>query len=889
MRLRWLIPLAGIALLILVLVVLARPVRAQRLPTLAVPEHYDLAFAVDIPAKRFEGTESIRIRVGQPTTRIVLNAAELTLHEATVAYGETVQTAGIALDQALETVTLTVSAPIPAGLAEIQIRYSGILGDKWRGFYLSQGEKRSYAVTQFESTDARRAFPSFDEPGYKATFGVTLTIDRGDMAISNGRILSDTPGPGPAQHTVTFTTSPKMSTYLVAMAVGDFECLEGGAGGIPIRLCTLPGRKESGRIGLGFAEDILAYYNSYYAIAYPFGKLDMVAIPDFAASAMENTAAIFFRDRSLLADAATASIETRKNIASTIAHEMAHQWFGDLVTMAWWDDLWLNEGFATWMETRPLAAAHPEWHMDLEETRVDQATVNLDSLQSTRPIHTAVRTPDEIESLFDAISYQKGAAVLRMIEQYVGPDRFRAGINAYLQAHAYGNATSEDFWKTMAAASGKPMERILPTFINQPGVPLVSVSTLTCSASGQTTATITQERFLRQPGVPSAGTGTAPPASRTESPWAVPACLKTSTAAAASTCLVVSQPEQTLDVAATCVPWIFLNAGGRGYYRTQYPPAMLRALAPHIADVLNAPERLALIDDEWALLRADRHSAAEYLTVAAGYGRESSSDVLEEVATRLRFVHQYLTTDASRPRFEAFVRDLLRPLSSQVGALPSPSDTDDQRALRAVVVGALGTTGNDGDVARRARTTVDRLLAGEDNSPLDLALRDTLVQIAARHGDEKLYDALAAAATRATSPDERRVYLDAAAAFTNPPLVDRALRRTLTADIRTQDAARYLAGFFDNPATAARAWSFLKTYWADLEPKLRGFNGGATVTRALGAFCDAGTRDDVTTFFAGKRLPGAAAGVNQAVERINSCISLRERQTRPVTAWLASR
>ena len=884
MRFRWLAPALGVPLLHLLL--FAAPLGAQRLPATVTPEHYDLAFVVDISGRRFEGTETIRIRIDEPTNRIVLNAAEIDFRDAAIGSGAVRQRASVSLDRTAETATLTVANALPAGPAEIHIRYSGVLNDKLRGFYITKGEQRNYAVTQFEATDARRAFPSFDEPVYKATFAVTLTIDRGDVAISNGRVISDTPGPGSGQHTVKFSTSPKMSSYLVAMAVGDFECLDGAADLTPIRVCTPPGKKELGRIALESAQQILTFYNAYFAIKYPFGKLDMLAVPDFAAGAMENTAAIFYREASLLADSATASTATRKSIATTMAHEMAHQWFGNLVTMRWWDDLWLNEGLATWMETRPLASSHPEWNLAIDEARANHRAIDLDSLRSTRAIRTPVWTPAEIDMLFDHTTYQKGAAVVRMIEHYVGAGPFRDGVNAYLRAHAYGTATSEDFWKTIAATSGKPVDQILPTFIDRPGVPLLEASSLTCSGNGQSTrVTFSQERFL--PNATGAPAGV--------SVWHVPACLKAGASADSPACPIISEPRVTLDVAQGCLPWIFANAGAAGYYRTAYAPGMLRALAPYVTDTLSAPERVTLLDDEWALVRANRHTAADYLTLAAGYSRERVSGVLSDLTERLGFIHEYLTTDATRGRFETFVRTMLRPLFGELGFSPStspsafsPGDNDDRRALGAVVMGALGTIANDGEIVRQSRASLDQALAG-NGSALDPTLRESVVQIAAEHGDERLYEALNAAAARSTSPDERDVYFQASAKFRDPRIIDLALQRTLSSDVRTQDTARYLAAFFDNPVARPRAWSFVKSNWMALEPKLRVLNAGARIANALDGFCDISARDDIRTFFDTHRLPGVSGALHLAIERINNCIDLREKQTEPVSDWLATR
>ena len=376
----------------------------------------------------------------------------------------------------------------------------------------------------------------------------------------------------------------------------------------------------------------------------------------------------------------------------------------------------------------------------------------------------------------------------------------------------------------------------------------------------------------------------------------MPACLTASASADSSACLVISRPRLTLDVAQGCVPWIFANEGAAGYYRTAYAPEMLRALAPHVEDALSAPERATLIGDEWALVRANRHTAADYLTLAAGYGGEPVSGVLGDVTGRLAFIHEYLTTEATKGRFETFVRAMLRPAFERLGFSPAtappgppgpPGDNDDRRALGAVAIDALGTIAQDGEVVRQSRAALDRSLAG--GPALDPAIAESVLRIAAQHGDERLYDGLVAAAARAATPRDRNLYLLASTDFRDPQIIDRALQRTLMSDLRTQDTARYLASFFDNPVARPRAWSFVKSNWSALEPKLRIFNAGATLTGALDAFCDRATRDDIRTFFEMHRLPGATGALNQTIERINNCIDLREKQIKPVTDWLASR
>jgi aminopeptidase N len=848
--------------------------RAQRLPTTVTPTHYDLSFIVDLPRARFEGSETIQVDVAQPTRTIVVNAAEIAFREVTIGTGASLQKAAVSLSEPLQTATLTVPKPLPRGATEIHVTYAGILNDKLRGFYLSTEKDQRYAVTQFEATDARRAFPSFDEPAFKATFDISLTIDRRDSAISNGRVISDTPTPDGARHVVKFSTTPKMSTYLVAMAVGRWSCLDGAAEGVPIRICGTDGKRDMGRIALDLTQQILKFYNTYFTIKYPFGKLDLLAVPDFAAGAMENTAAIFYRERDLLVDSSDASLAARKRIATVIAHEMAHQWFGDLVTMKWWDDLWLNEGFANWMESRPLAAIRPDWNIAVDQAIDNQAALSQDALTNTHPLHVNVETPAQIEEAFDAITYQKGASVLRMIENYLGPDTFRKGVNAYLQAHAYGNATSADFWNAMTTASGKAVDRILPTFVNQPGAPLLEV-TLSC-INNRSQLDISQQRFSLEPA----------PTARSAERWQIPVCVKAGSSSAGG-CDLIADNRQTLSLGPACVPWAFANAGAQGYYRTAYSPETLRALAPRIEEVLTAPERLSLSGDEWALVRAGRHSAADFLALASGYAHEHTDGVLSNVTDRLDFVEKYVTNDGSRPRFEEFVRTLFRPLFQEIGFTSTSVDSDERRALRATLISTLGTIGADDQVAAMARTALDRSLAG--GPPLDPTLARSIIAVAAQRGDRALFDAMVAASERATSPDERYRYLYALAEFRDPALIDRALNYALTPKLRSQDTASFFARLLSEQAARPLAWAFLKQHWTGLESKLTISGGDTTIISALSSFCDAAARDDISAFFARHPLPAAARTLSQTIERINNCASLRTAQTPIVANWLAAR
>src|SRR5262249_48889940 len=440
----------------------------------------------------FAGEESIDVEIREPVGEIVMNAVDLELHDVTITANGEVVRPNVAYDAAAQTVTLKLEKPLALGRASIHDRFSGKLNQKLRGLYVSRTPKRKYAVTQFESTDARRAFPSFDEPAFKAVYDITLVVDSGDTAISNAPVASDTPA-GSSKHAIHFAPTKKMSSYLVAMLVGDFKCNEGGVDGIPIRVCSTPGMENLTHYALSAAEQAVKFYDGYFGIKYPFGKLDLIGIPDFEAGAMENAGAVTFRETSLLLDDKTASVERQKGVAGTVSHEIAHMWFGDLVTMAWWDDIWLNEGFASFMTRKPLEAWHPEWRTDLDAVNGTIGSLNLDAHRATRAIRTHAETPEEINQLFDGIAYGKTAAVLRMVETWLGPDVFRDAIRAYLTKYSWSNAAAEDFWRTMAESSKQPVEAVMKSFVDQSGAPLLHVSA-SC-IDGQRQVKIEQQRL----------------------------------------------------------------------------------------------------------------------------------------------------------------------------------------------------------------------------------------------------------------------------------------------------------------------------------------------------------------------------------------------------------
>jgi puromycin-sensitive aminopeptidase len=853
---------------VLLLAVAGLVLHAQRLTQAVIPVHYDLHFAPDLLALRFQGDERIEIRLPQPTASITLNAAQIQFVETTVTAGSSTQRATVALDPNEETATLTVPRPIPAGAATITIHYTGVLNDELRGFYLSHGTNRNYAVSQMEPTDARRAFPSFDEPAMKATFAISATIDAGDTAISNGRVISDTPGPGAGKHTMTFTTSPKMSTYLVALAVGDWACVSGGADGIPIRICSRPDRKDQLGFALQAAEFTMKYYNRYFSIKYPFEKLDILAVPDFAAGAMENTGAIFSREELVMVDERSASTQQREEVADVINHEMAHQWFGDLVTMRWWNDNWLNEGFATWIERKPIQEWHPEWNPQLDELELIHSAMNVDALDSTRAIRTPVDSTAEINQIFDLIAYNKTGAVVRMVEGYLGAQAYRSAINAYLTKFSYGSATGEDYWKTIAQATGKPVDGILSSYITQKSMPLVSVET-SC-ASGKTQVSLRQQPI-----------STVVPASTT---WQIPVCFKRARTgkAEAAACEVLTRPAQTFTLDG-CSTWLFANADSMGYYRTAYSSKDLAAIGTALqSSALSSIEQSTLVEDAWALVRLNQQNIADFLALSRQIAAAPLDPAILSVFTRINYISDHLVDPSLRPAFERWTREALKPVADELGTMVRPQESDERRSIRAAMLYTLGYAGQDQAVLNEARRNVDRQLLNAGD--MDPSLATTYLELAAINGDQALYDKYVAQMQRATR-GRQSPYRGALAFFSNPALRTRTLEFALSPDVRSQDLPSLIGGLLVRPASRRDAWEFVKTNWDALQ-KTGVFQGLPVVVDSTAAFCDQPMRDDVQRFFEAHPARALTRNIEQSLETIDRCIRTKNQQGANLTAYL---
>jgi aminopeptidase N len=909
--------------LLFVLALIADVAHAQRLPAGVTPVHYTLALTPDLSAATFTGTESIDVHIDAATTTITLNSIEINILDVTAEQGCEGCTTGdgvkltgtIAYDKDKEQATFTFPAALRVGDATLRLHYTGMLNDELRGFYLSKTARRNYAVTQFESTDARRAFPSWDEPALKATYDLSLTVDKGDTVIANTPILTDAPV-GDAKHTITFQTTPKMSTYLVAFQVGDFKCLSGSADSVPIRVCATPDKVQYGKLALDVAEHTLHYYDTYFGIKYPMAKLDMIALPDFEAGAMENFGAITYRETDLLLDEAHASIPQKKRVAVVVTHEMAHQWFGDMVTMQWWDNLWLNEGFATWMESKAANNYNPAWKYKQDDASDIDNELNDDAQATTRTIRAKADTPAEINEEFDGIAYQKAGAVIGMVEHYLGEETFRQGVHNYLAAHLYANATAEDFWNAQTAASHKPVDKIMESFVTEAGVPLLTFvpetksgkhAVAVASSANSTNAMgdkftpdtndhapvyaaqtsngwalthdfklgknpdakdavdVAQSRFYLSP----TSTGSR------EQHWTIPVCFKT---AGVPKCEIVSDVNQT--VAVPHGAFFYANADAKGYYRSAYTKEESRGIAAHAESALTPPERLGLLGDTWALMRSGAGSGVgSYLDLVKALRLDGDVMVQESALGKVATVSERIATDSDRKRLKAWVVATYAPIYAK---LPATGGTDDEQQLRAMLFGVLGEAGDETVIADAHKLT-EQYIA--DPGSVDADIAGDAVALAAAHGDAALYDQLLALSKNATNPDVQTTALYDLAAFTDPALVKRTLDYLSAGNVRNQDSGALYGILLRDRETREQTWSYIKSHWPQTKAQLTSFSGERLIG-ATGIFCSATQRDDMQSFFAANPLASTDRTLKKAVDSINDCIQLHEAQEPNLKAWL---
>ncbi len=718
-------------------------------------------------------------------------------------------------------------------------------------------------MTQFEATDARRAFPSFDEPALKATFDVTLVVDAGDTAISNMKIVSDRAGPAAGKHTVQFATTPRMSTYVVAFLVGDFKCTEGKSDGLPIRVCATPDKVGLTRFALGAAKQTLRDYNRYFGIKYPLSKLDLVAVPDFAAGAMENFGCITFRETALLVNKRDGTLPAKKEVAETVAHEMAHLWLGDLVTLAWWDNLWLNEGFATWMETKEAAKEHPKWRIEQDAAVGKNRTMDEDASRTTRAVRARAETPAEINEMFDDIAYDKAGAVIAMVENWVGEEAFRKGIQAYVAAHQYGNATAEDFWNAQTRVSGLPVDTVTKSFVEQPGVPVV---TLTSGGAG---VPATQHRFFLSGAARETSlVGVA------DQEWTIPVCIKS------ASCQLLTAQTRELQ-AGPGEQFFYANAGDKGYYRTEYALEQLKTIVAHAETSLTPPERIGLLGDEWALMRAGQGPVGEFLDLVLAVKQDPNATVMESALGRVTTIESRIATDEDRERMDKVVR---REFGGVYAGLDKGGwfESEEREELRQTLFAALGRAG-DPAVLAEAVIETQALLAGQ--KPTDTAVAAATMALAAAKGNAAMYEKILRLAQSSADPDLKQNALRTLTRFQAPDLVARTLKYAVSDQVRSQDSWMLIAQLLSRRETQDAAWAFVQQHWDEITQR-ETENSETRIVEAAGAFCTVERRDEVTSFFAAHPVASARRTLAKSIDSIDDCIHLRTTQEPELQRWL---
>ncbi len=863
------------------------PSSDYRLPGNVLPIRYNILLEPDLEKFTFEGEETIEIDVKKQTRSISLNSnglhiisAELVLDNKNPVKPEKIET-----DKPKETISINFRENIKPGPASLNIKFTGTLNDQLRGFYRSkyknpEGETCYLATTQFEATDARRAFPCWDDPAIKSTFKVSLAIPDDLTAISNTSIEKEIKNPG-GKKTVSFGETPKMSTYLLAFIVGDFRYVEKKSqNGTLLRIWATRGNEERGRFALDVTYKLLQYFNDYFGIPYPMEKLDQIAIPDFAAGAMENWGAITYRETVLLFDPKNSTANTKQRIAEVIAHEMAHQWFGDLVTMEWWDDLWLNESFASWMGNKATDKIFPEWCMWTQFISADMgAGMSLDALRNSHPIEAHVKDPAEIRELFDAISYSKGAGTIRMLEQFLGEEIFRKGIGKYLLENSYSNARTEHLWKALEEVSGKPVTEIMDTWIKQIGFPFLQA--VTKRSKDRIELNLTQNRFLYDSLIRP---------STDETVWKIPINIEAENCDK-KTSFVMDKKDSKISIADKKAQnsWIKINSEQSGFYIVDYHAEDRERLKRAVASKrLSANDRLGLQSDSYALMKAGHIPAIFFLSMLEAYRNEMDATVLGEIATALRKIETLLFHKPSLPKFHKFARGIFAPIAKKIGWEPKPNDSHLDSLRRSIVLGQLGYYG-DKKILKEAKKRFENYV--KNPSLLHPDLRGIVFNLAAQQGNKKTYKTFLELEKKAVLHEEKLRLLGALSHFRQKDLLKKTLQLALDPKkVRSQDTVYLIGQVFSSKHGHKLAWKFIKSNWAELDRRYG--DGGFAITKLIsltGSFSKLSMSKDVEEFFKKHPTPSASRTIQQSLERIRLNANWLKKNKTSMSGWLASK
>ena len=835
-----------------------------RLPLDVRPVRYHAHLAPDLGAGTFDGRMELELQLDGPRHEVQLHAVGLDLERvrARIAPGRSVR-AQVTVDVESETVTLAFDEELPRGTVILDVAWKAKFSPGLRGLYRAG----SLAVTQFEAADARRVFPCFDEPGFKAVWRLSLIgIPQGLVAIGNGAVVKDQVEDN-GLRTIQFADTPVLSSYLVALCIGELDATPAQhAGEIPVRTWAVPSKKNLTAFGQEVAVAVLPLLEEYFGQPYAYGKVDQIGVPDFEAGAMENAGAITYREVALLLDPKTAPLNVQKRVAEVITHELSHQWFGNLVTMVWWDDLWLNEAFATWMAYKIVDQWRPQWRVWMDFEVGKGAALHLDAMKSSHPIRAEIKNAEEAGESFDAITYEKGGAILRMIEGYLGEEAFREGIRLYMRRHREKNATADDLWGALAESSGQPILELANGWIRQTGYPLVHVS------KKGSVVTLRQRRFFSDPDARESGDPMR---------WLVPVVLRfKGREGVREKRVLLRSAEETVDVGE--VEWVLGNVGARGFYRVHCDPDLLKKLD---LKALAPEEKMALVSDQWALVRSGVATIDGFLHLVGDLRHETDHVVLDEVISRLSYLEHRCVSEADRTPFQDWVRSLFAGAGAELGWDPGPGETDERKLQRASVLRALALIARDPAVAGDARERFHLHLSSHPH-PVDPNLLDIVVAAAARTADAKLFDELLGRAKAELDPASKRRFLHALAMVEHPELTARAVELSLQDSVQMQDFASYLATLLGNRHTRDATWTLLQTRWDEVRKKGDSPMILRRLVESLGSLPDRAHLASIEAFLAAHPLDAAKQATAQTLERLRMDVALRERLMPELSAFL---
>jgi puromycin-sensitive aminopeptidase len=835
-----------------------------RLSRAVLPIDYDLEIETDADMAQFSGLVTIALEIAAATATITLHAKELDVELVGLTQNDQAVAASLSIDAGSERITVQAEQPLEVGAAELSLRFGAPVSRGLLGYYRStytdpSGAERVLAATQFEAPHARRAFPCFDEPEFKAVFNVTLVVAEDLLAISNGpEIGRESLGDGRVR--VRFSPTIPMSTYLVAWVVGPLELTEPvDAGGVAVRVAYVPGKAHLTRFALDVGSFAISFFADYYGIPYPGEKCDLVALPDFSFGAMENLGCVTFREARLLLDPDQVTLAEMSDAALTIVHEVAHMWFGDLVTMKWWNGIWLNEAFATFMEHLGVDAYDASWKTWDDFALGRAAALDVDALSNTRTVEYEVITPEDADGMFDILTYQKGGSVLRMLERWLGADAFRAGVRAYLDRYQLSNTETTDLWDSLESATEQPVRRIMDSWIFQPGFPLI-----TASADGDQ-VTITQERFAYE--------GADSSAQR----WAVPIRARVHDGPSAATLVTLLDGDRASFPAPADAP-VVIDAGGEGFYRVSYPREWRDRLLA--AGVLEPLERFSLVDDLWAAVLAGRSSAEEVVALARQLRDEDDLIVWRVLVSVLRGTSRLVEGEALA-RLRSEVAGVLEPTYSRLGREASGSQDARTRQLRGLVLDAQGTLVEDPSIVAWAREKY----ATQGGDP-DVAAAS--IAIVASTGDADAFEEFVRRAQTAATPQEQLRYLYALGGFPTEELVLRAAELALSDAIRAQNGPFVLQRALRHREHGPAAWVFVRDHWDDI----RGRFSGSLIPRLLDGITwlvDDASVADVPRFLAEHPVPEGTRVIAQHLERQRVHRALVDRERDRLSAALRDR